>query len=90
MFSPKAQIKILTMNLNLGGGGGGFVRFEPLRQLLDDCTHKRNRKRKLGNLYITEIVFSSAFQKSTFQRQSEAEKNLVTKRQHFGFPSSVG
>ena len=30
------------------GGGGGSVRIEPLQQLLDDCTHKRNSKRKVG------------------------------------------
>ena len=52
-----------------GGGAGGSVRIEPWRQLLEDCTYKRNSKRKVGNLYITEIVFSSsAFQKSTFQK----------------------
>ena len=28
--------------------GGGSVRTEPSRQLLDDCTHKRNSKRKVG------------------------------------------
>ena len=27
---------------------GGSVRIEPSRQLLDDCTHKRNSKRKVG------------------------------------------
>ena len=54
-------------------GGGGVVRIEPSQQLLDDCTHKRNNKRKVGK---TEIVFSSAFQKSTFQRQNEAGKKF--------------
>ena len=29
-------------------GGGGSIRIEPSRQLLDDCTHKRNSKRKVG------------------------------------------
>ena len=29
-------------------GEGGSVRIEPLRQLLDDCTSKRNSKRKVG------------------------------------------
>ena len=73
------------------GGGGVSVRIEPSRQLLDDCTHKRNSKRKVGNLYITEIVFSSAFQKSTFPRhRMKLKKNLATRRQHFGFLSSVG
>ena len=27
---------------------GGSIRIEPSRQLLDDCTHKRNSKRKVG------------------------------------------
>ena len=27
---------------------GGSIRIEPSRQLLDDCTHKRNNKRKVG------------------------------------------
>ena len=31
-----------------GGGGGGSLTTEPLRQLLDDCTHKRNNKNKVG------------------------------------------
>ena len=35
---------------------------------------KEATKEKLANLYVTEIVFSSAFQKSKFERQSEAEK----------------
>ena len=40
------------------------------------------------DLYITEIVFSSAFQKSIFQRhRMKAEKNLATRR-HFDFSSS--
>ena len=54
--------------------------------------HKRNSKRKVDKpIYITEIVFSSAFRKSTFQRHRMKLKNdLVTRRQHFGFPSSVG
>ena len=30
------------------GEGGGSVRIEPSRQLLDDLTHKRNSKRKVG------------------------------------------
>ena len=34
-------------HLKGGGGGGGSVRTEPSRQLLDDCTHKRDNKRKL-------------------------------------------
>ena len=25
-----------------------IIRIEPLQQLLDDCTHKRNSKRKVG------------------------------------------
>ena len=28
--------------------GGGSIRIEPSQQLLDDCTHKRNSKRKVG------------------------------------------
>ena len=27
---------------------GGSIRIEPLQQLLDDCTHKRNSKKKVG------------------------------------------
>ena len=27
---------------------GGSIRIEPSRQLFDDCTHKRNSKRKVG------------------------------------------
>ena len=27
---------------------GGSIRIEPSQQLLDDCTHKRNSKRKVG------------------------------------------
>ena len=32
-----------------GGGGGGArsVKIDPSRQLLDDCSHKRNSKRKV-------------------------------------------
>ena len=52
---------------------------------------KETTKGKRGNLYITEIVFSSAFQKSTFERhRMKLKKNLATRRQHFDFPSSVG
>ena len=29
---------------------GGSVRIEPSRQLLDDCNHERNSKRKVGKL----------------------------------------
>ena len=41
---PSSQIS-LSKQLR---GGGGSVRSELLRQLLDDCTHKRNSKRKVG------------------------------------------
>ena len=34
------------LNFKVGGGGAGSVRIEPLRQLLDDCTHKETTKRK--------------------------------------------
>ena len=37
-----------SLLLKRGGGGGGSVRIEPSQQRLDDCTHKRNSKRKVG------------------------------------------
>ena len=43
MFSHMAAIFVLRRR-----GGGGSVRIEPLRQLLDYCTQKRNNKRKVG------------------------------------------
>ena len=39
--------KIGYRNLK-GEGVGGSVRIAPSRQLSDDCTHKRNNKRKVG------------------------------------------
>ena len=83
----------IALNLFLAalGGGGGSVRTEPSRQPLDDSTHKRTAKGKKANLCITEIVFSSAFQKSTFQRRRmKLKQNWATRRQHFDFPSSIG
>ena len=39
---------VKTTRRKLRGEGSG--RIEPSRQLLDDCTHKRNSKRKVGKL----------------------------------------
>ena len=36
------------MLFSVGGGGGGSTEIEPSRQLLDDCTHERNNKKKVG------------------------------------------
>ena len=46
-YNIVSQLKDLQ-SLKGGGGGGGSVRIEPSQQLLDDCTHKRNSKRKVG------------------------------------------
>ena len=69
---------------------GGVVRIEPSRQLLDDCTHKTNSKKESRQPYITEIVFSSAFRKSTFQTDRmklkkiwPLEDNILVFRQAF-------
>ena len=49
-----------TLFFKGGGGGGGSVRIEPSQQLLDDCTHKRNSKKKVGkHIYHRNSLFIS-------------------------------
>ena len=49
-------------------GGGVPVRTEPSQQLLDDCTHNRNSKKKVGKptlyffLYVDSYLDSNALQ----------------------------
>ena len=72
------------------GGGGASIRIEPLRQLLDDCTHKRNNKKKVGkSIYHWNSLFIS-FPKSTIQRhRKKLKKNLATKRQILLFSQAL-
>ena len=54
---------------SLGGGGGGGSSELSLRDNFQIIVHiKETAKGEWANLYITDIVFSSAFQKSTSQR----------------------
>ena len=48
-FSSRALAAHQSGKVNhLKGEGVGCIRTESSRQLLDDCTHKRNSKRKVG------------------------------------------
>ena len=53
-------------------GGGGSVRTEPLRQLLDDFTHKRKKKRKVGK----PKILLSFFVMEILTQESVANLNL--------------
>ena len=56
LFNGSASLQKLKNNVvfqarhipRLFKRGGGSVSIEPLRQLSDDCTHRRNSKRKVG------------------------------------------
>ena len=79
LFASLTVFRWLLWTNHWWGRGGGREVLSKLSlrdNFLDDCTRKTNNKRKVGKPIYYWIVFSSAFQKSTFQRHRMKMKKI--------------